>query len=76
MRSVLFRFGHERTLLSRLFGCLIFLFLILFFCFSASLKASEEIDSHENLFMEASEAYKNGRYSEAFEKSIRSYTVI
>ena len=68
MRSVLFRFGHERTLLSRLFGYLIFLFLILFFCFSANLKASEENDSHEILFMEASEAYKNGNYSEAFEK--------
>ena len=68
MRSVLFKFGNERTLLSHLFGYLIFLILILFFCFSANLKASEEIDSNENLFMEASEAYKNGSYSEAFEK--------
>ena len=68
MRSVLFKFGQERTSLRRLFGYLIFLCLIVFFCFPANLKASEEIDNHEILFMEASEAYKNGSYSEAFEK--------
>ena len=63
MKGIFFEFEN-----GNLFNCLILLTLILFFFFPVSLKAVEEINDHENLFLEASEAYKNGNYSEAFEK--------
>ncbi len=64
MSGIIFKIGSGEKLLSYL----IFLTLILFFCFPANHKVAEEIKDHEDLFMEASDAYKNGSYREAFEK--------
>ena len=64
MKSILFTYAIRKIL----FDNLLLLTLVLFICVPLVSKASEEINEHENTFKEASDAYKNGNYGEAFKK--------